>query len=310
MKRNKINKFRIKKLFFFLVTAIILLNMVLVLGQETASYFFIEPDYVAIDVGEEVSINVGLYIDIDEGQKVQGLSCGLCHDSDILEISSFRCTPCSGVCICFPEPCGPGCCARNQRVFLEKNGITTGFPIFDEVSNNFEWFFLCIKYKGKRTGKTDLHFCDGLGSPPIITSIMIDGKNYRLNNFYGKILVGDVDNDGLSGKKDNCPEIYNPDQKDFDSDGIGDMCEPFIRGDVNNDHRVDIGDPIFILSYLFGGGIIPTCMDAADVNDDGKVDIADSVYLLDYLFSGGPKPSAPFEDDGTDLTEDLLECKS
>jgi len=35
----------------------------------------------------------------------------------------------------------------------------------------------------------------------------------------------DFDNDGLSNHDDNCPAIYNPDQKDTDGDGRGDACE-------------------------------------------------------------------------------------
>jgi hypothetical protein len=35
----------------------------------------------------------------------------------------------------------------------------------------------------------------------------------------------DTDEDGIGDACDNCPEVYNPDQKDSDEDGIGDACE-------------------------------------------------------------------------------------
>lgn len=37
----------------------------------------------------------------------------------------------------------------------------------------------------------------------------------------------DDDNDGIEDNFDNCPTISNPDQKDSDKDGIGDVCEKF-----------------------------------------------------------------------------------
>jgi len=37
----------------------------------------------------------------------------------------------------------------------------------------------------------------------------------------------DTDGDGIPDNSDNCPSQANPDQKDMDSDGRGDVCDPF-----------------------------------------------------------------------------------
>ncbi len=37
--------------------------------------------------------------------------------------------------------------------------------------------------------------------------------------------ASDADADGVTNWSDNCPGVYNPDQKDSDQDGIGDACE-------------------------------------------------------------------------------------
>ncbi|MEM2924428.1 MAG: thrombospondin type 3 repeat-containing protein [Methanocellales archaeon] len=40
-----------------------------------------------------------------------------------------------------------------------------------------------------------------------------------------QVIIKDFDNDGISDDKDNCPYVYNPDQKDLDNDRIGDVCD-------------------------------------------------------------------------------------
>jgi hypothetical protein len=67
----------------------------------------------------------------------------------------------------------------------------------------------------------------------------------------------------------------------------------FIRGDANSDSLIDIGDPVWIINFLFVGSLPPKCMDAADANDDERVDISDSMFTLQYNFMGGPHPPPP-----------------
>jgi hypothetical protein len=73
------------------------------------------------------------------------------------------------------------------------------------------------------------------------------------------------------------------------------LKEPVDRicGDPNGDRQVNIGDAVFILSYLFAHGTPPSPLTTADVNASGQVDIADAVYLLSYLFAQGQPPACP-----------------
>jgi len=81
----------------------------------------------------------------------------------------------------------------------------------------------------------------------------------------------------------------------------------FKRGDINQDGKIDLADPITLLGYLFASKPRPDCPDSADANDDGKLDLADAVRILGYLYAGaGPLPK-PFLVCGVDETPDTLE---
>ncbi len=81
----------------------------------------------------------------------------------------------------------------------------------------------------------------------------------------------------------------------------------FLRGDSNNDGKVDLSDSILTLGCKFLGNACPPCRDASDSNDDGKDDISDPIYTLSFLFLGGPAPPDPGPRRcGPDLTEDNL----
>jgi len=50
--------------------------------------------------------------------------------------------------------------------------------------------------------------------------------------------LNDIDQDGVCGDVDNCPDDANPEQDDFDEDGLGDVCDP----DDDNDGVLDVSD--------------------------------------------------------------------
>ena len=77
--------------------------------------------------------------------------------------------------------------------------------------------------------------------------------------------------------------------------------QSFVRGDVNDDGRFNLADPISLLKYLFNEGA-GTCLLSMDANDDERANIADAIWGLNYLFQEGPEPKAPFPDCGIDPT--------
>jgi hypothetical protein len=113
--------------------------------------------------------------------------------------------------------------------------------------------------------------------------------------------VVDSDNDGVDDQTDNCPSVSNPDQADFDGDGIGDVCDPDSDNDgVNNDADqcldTPLGAPVNAsgCTDTDGDGIadqVDNCPsvsnpDQADFDGDGIGDVCDTasngVCVLNY----------------------------
>lgn len=64
-------------------------------------------------------------------------------------------------------------------------------------------------------------------------------------------------------------------------------------GDANGDHIVDVGDAVFLISYIFREGLAPASYKSADANYDGMVNIGDVVVIVAYIFRGGMAPTCP-----------------
>ncbi len=66
-----------------------------------------------------------------------------------------------------------------------------------------------------------------------------------------------------------------------------------VAGDANHDGVIDIGDAVFLITYIFKSGSPPECLEEGDANCDGAIDIADAVDVINYIFKGGSPPCCP-----------------
>jgi len=66
-------------------------------------------------------------------------------------------------------------------------------------------------------------------------------------------------------------------------------CMP---GDANNDRQVNVGDAVYLISYIFKGGPppVPYPICSGDANGDCQCNVGDAVYIISYVFKGGPAP--------------------
>ena len=94
--------------------------------------------------------------------------------------------------------------------------------------------------------------------------------------------VADSDGDGVEDALDNCTLLANPDQRDTNGDGFGNVCD----ADLNNDNIVNVQDLGLLRTVFFDTG---DSLDA-DFNGDGVVNVAD-LGIMRAAFFGAPGPS-------------------
>ena len=97
--------------------------------------------------------------------------------------------------------------------------------------------------------------------------------------------VNDSDGDGISDDMDNCTLVANPDQRDTNNDGFGNICDM----DLNNDNVVDSMDQ-YLWSWAYVNSLSGNFNPDADFDGNGQIDTADIVMTADY-FGMPPGPS-------------------
>jgi hypothetical protein len=75
-----------------------------------------------------------------------------------------------------------------------------------------------------------------------------------------------------------------------ESDSVFTLTYGFVYGDANGDGIINLGDVVYLITYLYKDGPAPIPLLAGDVNCDGLVALGDVVYLITYLYKGGPPP--------------------
>jgi hypothetical protein len=68
------------------------------------------------------------------------------------------------------------------------------------------------------------------------------------------------------------------------------MVPQFLCGDADGTGQVTISDVVFVINYVFAGGLAPDPLLAGDADCNGLVNISDAVSLINFIFSGGASP--------------------
>jgi hypothetical protein len=96
----------------------------------------------------------------------------------------------------------------------------------------------------------------------------------------GPVEPKDTDGDGIIDVKDNCTLVPNPKQRDTDTDGYGNFCDPDFDGNL----IVDDSDLQYMKSNFLSTDV------HADLNGDGYVNIID-LAIMKKMFLSRPGPS-------------------
>lgn len=134
-----------------------------------------------------------------------------------------------------------------------------------------------------------------LDKPVIIGEMMPDTKNSSLKMSHKEVLEGLLKN-GYSGymlwswtdNQTNCANETSPDFDEFTKAHpelpITVSSNKFVKGDLNDDGKVDINDLFLLRQYMIDENT-KIDMTAADVNGDGKVDINDLLALRNLVLN-------------------------
>ncbi len=255
--------------------------------------------YDPADLSGGISFSVDLTIEEDPTSlgfpnDTSAFAMGIAHDATFLDAVAADAT---GVLAALNGGLGPGFAGIDIDP-SDGAGVTIGV-VYDLAGSDFLEFdgaapVITVEYevvdgalatlKGDLDGAaTTLEWSDTLGTPDLVNGIVIDGDF-------------ELDVELADGTVFLVPR---------------DVGTPFRRGDCDGNGAVSaLLDALFLLTWGFGSGDDPPCLDAADVDDSGAVSaLLDALYLLQWTFTGGDEPPAPGPTTcGPDVPEDDVPC--
>jgi hypothetical protein len=152
---------------------------------------------------------------------------------------------------------------------------------------------------------------DDLGEYPGYTVANIDPETFEINSGDVPVLGYDFPAESFFDVSfsvndfiDDYPLMWDIVELPYTVSGYFDDMTPFmisrtvegighISGDANLDGTVNVGDVVYIISYVFKEGAAPRLEATADANCDGSINVADAVRLVNYIFRNGDVPCHP-----------------
>lgn len=148
-------------------------------------------------------------------------------------------------CYCTPECVKYGDCCSDYRMYCSSYSTTTRTTMTTKTT-----FVFKTTIKTTTTSKTTIR------TTTTRTTLKTTTTSRTTTTWFS-----DADNDGIMSVIDNCPNVYNPSQRDFDSNGVGDSCEgknyikikAYLHSSVNEqEYRQFISD---VGSFLSSRGV-------------------------------------------------------
>jgi CubicO group peptidase (beta-lactamase class C family) len=170
----------------------------------------------------------------------------------------------------------------NIRVFPEAPQIEWGLGWYRiDTGDGYVW-----GHDGGIYGTATVMYCDlerRIGAIVLTNGDGNDGIGLILGALF--TFAFDSDGDGIVDGFDNCPDVYNPDQKDANEDGIGDIC---LRGDVNVDGELNVLDVVAAIRHILDiRPLDETARWRADCNGDRTVDVTDVLGIVNAIVGTG-----------------------
>jgi hypothetical protein len=137
-------------------------------------------------------------------------------------------------------------------------------------------------------------------------------QNYSSKEIYqaeaGRVneMNNDIDEDGVVNSDDNCPDTYNPDQADVDSDGAGDACDAcdnvnvYVMGNVTGDADdngpiLDVMDVLYLIDLILDDNYPGCSGEVADYTGDGNINFMDAIFLIQDILDQSPLTTSGYD---------------